>query len=210
MHLTGPDGARPFAVEVGAGPTTAVFLHETGEAGLCGFWPYAVWLHSNYGIRSLLLDFCGYGNSRCGRGRFSDDQVAQTDLAVQWLRRHGGHRVTLVGASMGGTVAAVASSRIEPTVDAVVDLSGPLQWGNLDLVAAAPMIRSPALFAAAPNDPVVSIKKLQASLRRTATQQQQFIKAPSGHGWQLLGFSTGDQYAPEALGRQVAHWIQGR
>lgn len=198
-----------FAVEVGNGTTTAVFLHQTDGDGLCGFWPYAVWIESEYGIRSLLLDFCGYGESRCGRGHFSHDLVAQTDLAVQWVRQHGGRRVTLVGASMGGTVAAVASTRIHPPVDGLVDLSGPLEYGDLDLVAAVPKIRSPALFSAAPNDPVVSIPDLRAALRRTPAARQLFIKAPSGHGWELLGFHTGEDYSPEALGRQVAQWIKG-
>ncbi len=209
VRLSGPGRARLFALEVGEGPTTAVFLHETGPSGLCGFWPYAVWLKKNYHLRSLLLDFCGFGQSQCRRGEFADDLVAQADLAVAWLRKHGGRRVTLVGASMGGTVAAVASTRINPPVDALVDLSGPLQWDDLDVVAAAPKIKPPALFAAAPNDSAVSVTDLREALRRTSAQQQRFLTAPYGHGWQTLGSSTGAHYAASAVGRQVARWIQG-
>lgn len=207
LQLDGPDGTQLSAVEVGSGPVGAVFLHETGELGLCGFWPYAVWLEREYGLRSLLLDLCGYGDSHCGGGPFSNDLVAQTGVAVQWLRAHGGQRITLVGASMGGTVAAVASARLEPRVDAVVDLSGPLVWEGLDVAAAAPDIRSPALFAVASYDIVVSVQELRSVLQRT-NGPQRFVVAPAGHGWQLLGSRVGADYTVDPIGRQVAQWIE--
>ncbi len=208
LHLDGPEGSQLAAVEVGSGPVGAVFVHETGDLGLCGFWPYAVWLNREYGLRSLLIDLCGYGRSHCMRGRFAGDYVAQTDLAVQWLRDSGVRRVTLVGASMGGAIAAVASARIEPEVDAVVDLSGPLEWGSLDVVDSAPEIHAPALFAVASYDTVVSVRELRAALQRTSGSQR-FVETPVGHGWQLLGARDGeDGFSPEGLGRQVAQWIE--
>lgn len=207
LRLAGPDGSRLSAVEVGSGPVGAVFIHQTGASGLCGFWPYAVWLEQEYGLRSVLLDLCGYGDSRCGAGRFDDDLVAQTAIAVQWLRAHGGERVTLVGASMGGTVATVAGATLEPPVDAVVNLSGPLEWGDLDVVASAPDIRVPALFAVAPYDTVVSVRELRAALQRTGGPQR-FMVAPAGHGWQLLGSRVGADYDADAVGRQVAQLIE--
>ena len=207
LSLAGPEGARLSAVEVGSGPVGAVFLHQTGDLGLCGFWPYAVWLEQEYGLRSVLLDLCGYGDSRCGRGRFADDLVAQTDVAVQWLRAHGGHRVTLVGASMGGAVAAVAAATLQPRVDAVVNLSGPLVWEDLDVLAAAPDIESPALFVVAPYDPVVSVPEMRGALQRTSGPQR-FVEAPAGHGWELLGSRVGADYTADPVGRQVAELIE--
>lgn len=207
LRLAGPDGSRLSAVEVGSGPVGAVFIHQIGASGLCGFWPYAVWLEQEYGLRSLLLDLCNYGDSRCRRGRFDNDLVAQTGVAVQWLRAHGGRQVTLVGASMGGTVAAVASATLEPPVDAVVDLSGPLEWGDLHVMASAPDIRVPALFAVASYDTVVTVPELRAALRRTAGPQR-FIEAPAGHGWQLLGSRDGEDFTADPVGRQVAQLIE--
>lgn len=207
LHLAGPDGARLSAVEVGSGPVGAVFVHEIGTLGLCGFWPYAVWLEQEYGLRSVLLDLCGYGDSQCGQGRFDNDLVAQAGVAVQWLRAHGGRRVTLVGASMGGTVVTVASATLEPPVDAVVNLSGPLVWGDLDVMASASDVRVPALFAVASYDSVVSVPELRAALRRTAGPQR-FVEAPSGHGWQLLGSRAETGFTADPVGRQVAQLIE--
>ncbi len=205
LVLRRPGGDRLTAAEVGRGRVGAVFVHETGYAGLCGFWPYAVWLQREYGVHSVLVDLCNYGESVCHRASFSSDYVAQAELAVRWLRGHGGHRVTIVGASLGGAVAAVASAEIRPRVDGVVDLSGPLQWPGLDVRGAAARIRSDALFAVASDDVDVPAKQLRAALEATSTAQREFVLAPNGHGWEMLGEQHDDRYRPTALARAVAH-----
>jgi hypothetical protein len=74
--LTAPGGAQVYAAVVGTGPVTAVFVHEAGPRGLCGFWPYADWLARTNGVRSVLFSQCGAGASQCPPGKAAD----------QWLR----------------------------------------------------------------------------------------------------------------------------
>jgi hypothetical protein len=59
LWLSAPGGAQIYAAVVGTGPTTAVFVHQAGPTGLCGFWPYAAWLARTNGVRSMLFSQCG-------------------------------------------------------------------------------------------------------------------------------------------------------
>ena len=207
LRLAGPGGNTLDAAEVGAGPTVAVFVHETGGAGLCGFWPYAVWL-ADRGVRSVLLDLCGYGESRCDLGaRFAGDPVAQTGLAVTWARAHGAHRVTLVGASMGGTVATVAARPLHAS--AVVDLSGPVEFIGLDTAKAAPGLDMPTLMVAADNDPDTDAGRLRAALAAAPARHKRFVTVDAGHGWDTLaaGPFPEDGFSPVA--DVVRRWVLG-
>jgi alpha-beta hydrolase superfamily lysophospholipase len=134
---------------VGNGPDTAVFVHESGTQGLCGFWPYADWLASAEGVRSVLFNQCAYGVSQCAAIDEAREWIAATEAAVARARDHGARRVTIVGASVGGIVALHAATSITPRVDAVVNLSGELRWSDLDSVAAAKRLDIAALFAIA-------------------------------------------------------------
>ena len=48
-----------------SGSDVAVFVHESGMSGLCGFWTYAVWLAQGRHLGAVLFDRCGYGASVC-------------------------------------------------------------------------------------------------------------------------------------------------
>jgi hypothetical protein len=119
--LSAPGGARLYAAVVGTGPVTAVFVHESGPRGLCGFWPYADWLSRTKGVRSLLFSQCRNGASQCPPGNAADQWLAATTAAVTWARANGAGQVALVGASAGGVVALQVAASISPPVDAVVD-----------------------------------------------------------------------------------------
>ena len=137
LWLSGPGGALVYAAVVGTGPTTAVFVHEAGPTGLCGFWPYADWLARTKGVRSVLFSQCGAGASQCPPGNPADQWLAMTTAAATWARAHDAGRITLVGASAGGVVALQVAASIRPPVDAVVNLSGERGWMGLDSLAAA-------------------------------------------------------------------------
>jgi pimeloyl-ACP methyl ester carboxylesterase len=122
--LSAPGGAQLYAAVVGTGPATAVFVHELGPRGLCGFWAYADWLARTKGVRSLLFSQCGAGASQCPPGKAADQWLAGTTAAVTWVRAQGAGQVTLVGASVGGVVALQVAASIRPPVAAVVNLSG--------------------------------------------------------------------------------------
>jgi pimeloyl-ACP methyl ester carboxylesterase len=156
-----PGGAQLYAAVVGTGPATAVFVHEVGPRGLCGFWSYADWLARTSGVRSLLFSQCGAGASQCPPGEAADQWLEATTAAVAWAHAHGAGQVTLVGASAGGVVALQAAASIRPPVDGVVSLSGERRWQGMDSLAAARRLEVPALFAVAPGDRYVSVRTMR-------------------------------------------------
>lgn len=205
--LKGPGAARLPAAVLGAGPTTAVFLHQTDGNGLCGWWPYAAWLTSHYKVKAVLLDLCNY-NSRavCPEQTFADNQRAQVAVGMRFARSLGASRVVLVGASMGGALA-LASAR-ETAATAVVDLSGPPGWGNAEASQAAPQLKVPLLVAASPTDGDVDYPALQKAFALDPTQPKRFLSPAGGaHGWDLVQNPAGTGWSP--LASQVARWITG-
>jgi hypothetical protein len=80
--LSGPGGAQLYAAVVGTGRTTAVFVHQAGTTGLCGFWPYADWLARTRGVRSLLFSQCANGASQCPPGNTADQWQEVTKTVV--------------------------------------------------------------------------------------------------------------------------------
>lgn len=200
--LSGQDGAWWQGAVVGTGPDTAVFVHESGTQGLCGFWPYADWLASAEGVRSVLFNQCTYGASQCAAIDEAEEWIAATEAAVAWARDHDARRVTIVGASAGGVVALHAATSITPRVDAVVNLSGELSWSDLNSVAAAERLDIATLFAIAPGDPYVTIDEMQSVIklprpppnswsccpteRATAGKCSPTPAVPAGHRWRRL------------------------
>jgi len=199
-----------YAAVVGTGPVTAVFVHEAGPRGLCGFWPYADWLARTNGVRSVLFSHCGAGASQCPAGKAADQWLEVTTAAVAWARAHGAGQVALVGASAGGVVALEVAASISPPVDAVVDLSGERSWMGLDSLTAARRLGVPVLFAVAAGDSLVSV----ATMRRlylvapVRAKRLMVLAEGAGHGWELLGGAAGSEWSPLAV--TVAGWIQGR
>jgi Dienelactone hydrolase family len=210
LWLSAPGGALVYAAVVGTGPTTAVFVHQDGPTGLCGFWPYADWLARTKGVRSLLFSQCGAGASQCPAGDRADQWLAVTKAAVGWARTQGTGQVTLVGASAGGVVALEVAASIRPPVDAVVDLSGERGWMGLDSLAAARRLRVPALFAVAPGDSFVSVGTMRQLYEAAPVRAKRLVVLAegAGHGWELLGGAAGSDWSPLAV--TVAAWIQGR
>ena len=207
--LSAPGGARLYAAVVGTGPATAVFVHEVGPRGLCGFWTYADWLAKTKGVRSLLFSQCGAGASQCPAGNPADQWLAGTTAAVTLVRAHGAGQVTLVGASVGGVVALQVAASIRPPVAAVVDLSGERRGMGLDSLAAARRLEVPALFAVAPGDSFVSVATMRQLYEAAPVRPKRLMVLAdgAGHGWELLGGAAGTGWSPLAV--TVAAWIQG-
>jgi pimeloyl-ACP methyl ester carboxylesterase len=207
--LSAPGGAQLYAAVVGTGPTTAVFVHEAGQRGLCGFWPYADWLARTNGVRSLLFSQCGAGASQCPAGSAADQWLATTTAAVTWARANGAGQVTLVGASAGGIVALQVAASIHPPVAAVVNLSGERRWMGLDSLPAARRLQVPTLFAVAPGDSHVSVGTMRRLYQAAPVRTKRLVVLAegAGHGWELLGGTAGTDWSPLAV--TVAAWIQG-
>ena len=189
----------------GTGPATAVFVHEAGPMGLCGFWPYADWLARQGALAAV---------SQCGLAPPNAQPAMRptgvTTTAVTWVRAHGAGQVTLVGASVGGIVALQVAASISPPVAGVVDLSGERRWLGLDPLAAARRLQVPALFAVAPGDRLVSVGTMRRLYQAAPVRAKRLVVLAegAGHGWDLLGGAAGTDWSPLAV--TVAAWIQGR
>ena len=209
--LPGPDGTKLEANAYGAGPAAVVFLHQAGQlADMCGFWPYARWLADREHVQVVLFNRCTYGNSTCQVFQQGDEGiVAQVQPAVDWARRHGGRRVTLVGASSGGSDALQAAGVVRQ-VDAVVDLSGASADTGVDDRPSARRLRVPALFAVAPDDRVAPVATVRGLYRLVPARPKRLVvmtELPGAHGWDLLQRPDG-AFTP--LAGTVADWVAGR
>lgn len=115
LRFPAADGTQLDGVLVGSGPAGVVLLHQH-PAGLCGFWPYAVYL-SKRGLQALAIDLRCYGKSACpqaddAKSRVVDDVAG----AVAALRARGAKRIALVGASLGASTALLAGAALRPPV----------------------------------------------------------------------------------------------
>jgi len=185
-----PDVGRIQMATTGSGDKVAVFLHQTNRNGMCGFRAYAERL-AEQGVRSVLVNQCGYGESECEDGTEVGESWPKVAAAVvAQVRKNGAARVTLVGASAGGTLAIVAAGD-DPEIDAVVNLSGPLAFSGLDAEAAAPSVTQQALVATAPGDNSGPTPAEAEALvaKMASTDKRVFVATDQEgvHGWSLLG-----------------------
>lgn len=195
-----------FGATVGSGPNVAVLLHQTDQDGLCGFWRWMVPAQKT-GIRLIAIDMCGNGGSDCKGTRFSEDPIAQTRLAVDWARRKGAKTVTLVGASMGGTIAAGAAAAVK--ADRMVDLSGPVSWAGVPSTPKAlSRLKIPTVVVASVGDPSTDPKALKAAVRKSPAQKKAYVAGPDGlHGVTLLT-KLPEETEMSPIGRAVAMFIR--
>jgi pimeloyl-ACP methyl ester carboxylesterase len=179
------DRTRLAGVVLGKGPRGLVLAHQ-GGGNLCNWFPYARTL-ARSGFHVMAFDFRAYGASdipsrQANVNRLDLDVVA----AVKVLRKRGAKRVVLAGASLGATTVVVVAAQLQPSVNGVVSLSGPLQVYNLDAEAAARRLQVPALFVAAEDDPgfVDPARSLYADT--VASDKQLVVLPQGGHGTSLL------------------------
>jgi alpha-beta hydrolase superfamily lysophospholipase len=99
-----------------------VLAHEY-DNDLCGACRFAN--HpAKRGLRVFAVDVRWFGRSACPQRDAADWVVDGLVAAVAQLCQRGVTRVALVSASMGGSAALIAATRVKPPVDPVVELSG--------------------------------------------------------------------------------------
>jgi pimeloyl-ACP methyl ester carboxylesterase len=184
VRLRAADGVRIVGVVLGRGPVGVALGHERG-ANLCNWLSFARLLAAR-GHRVLAFDHRGYGESEFvnyPRNLRVDRDVA---AAVAELRRRGSTRIVLMGASMGATAALVAAPAVGRALAAVVDLSGPAQYVQLDAIPAVRRLAAPGLFAVGRFDAgfVADTRALRAASRNAASRL--VIRETGAHGTALL------------------------
>jgi pimeloyl-ACP methyl ester carboxylesterase len=189
--------------------TVAVFVHQS-DTGFCGWYPYAQYL-AKHGVRSVMLNLCGYGATLCPPDALVLRSGAHAVLAAaRWARAQGATRVVAVGASMGGTTTVLAASEdSKHQLDAVADLSGPIRYLDADTSTAASSIAIPSFFAVAPADQVVSITELQTLAAEIHSPEPIVHLDGAGHGWELLHDAGHRGSSFDALADELAAFIAG-
>lgn len=189
---------------MGAGEDAVVLLAQV-TGGSCAWLGYAEWLADN-DVRVIAIDVCGQGGAEC-----SDDFAArpadQVDLAVRSLRDDGAERVTLVGSSMGASIAQGVA--VSVGADAVVAVSPPPEWEGVDDVeTVAEEINVPWLLVAAKGDDI-DPPRLEKARESSPVPGGYREVSGSAHGYALItdGMLVDPQVEP--LGRNILEWIRG-
>jgi len=190
VHMHASDGAPIYGVEVGQGATGVVLGHQF-LSDHCEWMDVARELGALGAFRALAIDFRGSGFSRGGNGPRRDLDVA---AAAAQLRRDGATRIVLVGSSMGGTAVLVAASRIRPTVDGVVSLSGPARYSGLDALAAVKRSRVPVRFLADRKDGSFGLDAQRLYRAARSKDKGMLLVAEGLHGHQLLAVPRAKAY----------------
>jgi len=194
------------AVTIGSGRTVVVLVHQTDGGGFCGWLSFAARVAAVPGQAALAVDLCGYGQADCPPGSTAvGRQVDQVQVAIdEAVRRFHPRRLVLVGASMGGSLAVLTAAR-DRRLDAVVDLSGPDDWGGAAVHERAAAVRAPLLVAMADDEGPEAVMSARATAD-AAGPGSRFVGARSGHGYVLLEGADG---RPTSLSEQVLAWIAG-
>ncbi len=204
--IESPDGDVLRAAEFPAQdpPVALVLLHQTNPEALCGWGPFAA-AAIEEGLPSVAFDLCGYGDSECSE-RLEGDPAAQVDLAVDRARESfGADRVVVVGASMGGANAVLATAD-GADVAGWVDVSGPNGWFvGRPLVDVAPQLRGgpPGLVVFSRSEGDTAFGEARLIARQSGAG---FVAAPPGHGWELL---NDEDDALTDVGREVLAFAAG-
>lgn len=159
-------------------------------------------LHRGYG--SLALDARGHGGSEGPRYTTFRSSAAWAALerdvegALSYLKRKGipSSRVVLGGASMGANISLRVAARRD--VPFVLLLSPGYDYRGIRIGEALSRLSSPAVLAAAPNDPYAYRTCLWAS-PRLLSKESEFLRAASGHGVQMLEGKTNAPFAERLM-----------
>lgn len=191
-------GGDLSVASVGTGGRVGILLHQS-DGDLCQWWPYAVrWATGD--VRLIVVDQCGFGPSNC-----TATPRQQVAALVAYARRSPTTSVTLVGASMGGTIALAEGQ--DAGANAIVDLSGPPTWyDETPAEQAAARTTIPLLIACSRTDSDTSPSTLQAAVKGSAAKPTFFTDDQLGHGVDMLASPDGQ---PTPLAALVRDWISG-
>lgn len=169
--VSSPDAGKNVSA---AGPVGIVIVHQS-QQDLCDSLSWAV-LFSDAGYLAIAPSVA------------EDQQVADVDASVAYLRGQGAKQVVLLGASMGGTAVLQAAAGLTPPVRAVVSLSGPSTYGAMDASLTAPKLAVPVFYSAGAQDTEFATDETDL-YNATVEKDKTLIIRPndSSHGFALLG-----------------------
>jgi len=201
LKLRDPAVGTLPAVRAGKGRTVVVLLHQTDGNGFCGWLDFGSTLAADPRLSVLAFDTCGYAEARC---QGDPDQVAPVRVAVRYARQvmHA-RRVVVMGASMGGSVALMAASRV-PGIATAVDLSGPMTWDGMETIRQGRALRVKVLVAVADSEGEDEVRGARRIVDN-APEGSEFVPAESGHGYELLVDREGRR---TPIAERVVRWLE--
>jgi dienelactone hydrolase len=186
VWFTASDGTRLSGVVLGQGRTGVLLAHQRWF-NLCSWMPFARHL-AQQGYRVLAFDFRGFGASHSPAGSAGRSLDLDIAAGVGYLRRQGVERVVLVGASMGATSALVVAAHgsAGAQVAAVVSVSGPSRFYEMDAALAVKRLRVPVLFVASGEEGSYT-KAARLLYRNAGSHSKRMVIVPGRvHGIGLL------------------------
>lgn len=168
--LSSPEAGKTVSP---SGPVGIVIVHQSQQT-LCDSMSWAV-------------SFSAAGYLALAPTVAEDQQVADVDASVAYLRAHGAKQVVLLGASMGGTAVLQAAAELTPPVQAVVSLSGPNTYGAMDAGVTAPKLAVPVFYSAGAQD--TEFAKDETDLYNATTEKDKTLSITpdvASHGFALL------------------------
>ena len=150
---------------------------------------------ASQGITALTFDFHCFGLSECSQGLSAELNLADTLVAIRYLRDQGYERIACVGACMGGSACLNAS--MQEDLAGMVFVAGPRELipnGKLypdDIVNPA----MPKLFIIAEQDPYTSVTSATQRYYRDSPEPKQLISYfEAAHATDLFKTPSGSQF----------------
>ncbi|PZT72819.1 MULTISPECIES: alpha/beta hydrolase family protein [unclassified Streptomyces] len=174
ITFTLEDGSETGAYAPRGGTGAGIVLAHQADGTVCQWKDKADEL-SKAGYRVLAVNSNG-------------QEVAEVVAAVGYLREKGAGKLLLMGASKGGTSVLTAAPRLTPQPDAVVALSAPAQYRNMNAVQAVPRVTSPVLYMAGELDGNFAADAVEMNKKSVKSAEHKAIQVrdASEHGVALL------------------------
>ncbi|GAA1358580.1 alpha/beta hydrolase family protein [Streptomyces beijiangensis] len=154
--------------------TTGILLAHQADGDVCQ-WVVKARELGKSGYRVLAVNSTG-------------SEVSELVGGAAYLRTKGVTKLLLMGASKGGTAVIEAATVLKPKPDAVVSLSGPAVYGDMDASAAAPKLTTPVLYMAGEYDSEFAraAQELHKASTKAPENKLSYVKGTSQHGVSLL------------------------
>jgi hypothetical protein len=209
LSIRGPGGVRVSGYQIGSGSTVVILEHGAGLGGQCNGWSFGTWLVATQHVRVLMVARCAYNQTVCPPRTVGDgahQMAAVTQPVVDYARRHGARRITLVGAS-SGAADVIQAGGVLHGVDALVALSPDVTDTGGPIRAAAD--RLPTLIAFGDKDRYCVPYLLRRWYHQVTGHPKRLVtfKGQQIHGWDTVLDVDGN--ATDFAG-VVAAWTKGQ
>jgi fermentation-respiration switch protein FrsA (DUF1100 family) len=172
---------------VGTGSRVVVLSNQSDE-NLCSWLPFTTRLNAA-GYRVALWDYV------------HSDAPGELSAVLATVRKAGGTRIVLMGASRGAKTSLIAGTRVTPPVAGVVSLSAEaVLQPAMPVVDSVRRLPCPTLFVTADQDPYGSADAAKGFLDAAPNPDKRLITvAGTDHGTRLLGGSSAGTVVPAVL-----------